>query len=282
MRLAVASALVFALSCGQGGGSRDPQVSCADPRPISVNAVNVWPGLDPVAYAAEQSDNCASVVHIEAFPWMDRSGACDAAHPTLCTETYRVERRAFLAAMADREITTLVTSQNVNAYGPWTLGKAAFRQHMIEIREDAAAVGFSRVWVGAPSEPWMFNRRWRIRLEDDGPLERTLVARSEWPGTFVLADKGAGKATGKPYFPGVAFDYLEVHPCSIADTYESLRFGGKTLTVTDCGAVLVPDQQTTKALASEAIRLGVPLLFYDHFALQPDVASMRALGDVLR
>lgn len=263
------AALAVSAACGGGDDSGGVSTRCARTAPISVSRVNDWPGKDPEAYAAELAANCASLVALEGLPWFDRAGPCDAAHPTLCANPFREERRRLLRAMSAHKITTLVTSENSNAYGPRLISLEAFRAHVQAIREDALEVGLENVWLGAPSEPWAW---------EEGARERSLVAREEWPGEFVLPDLGRNSATGKPYFQGIAYEHLEVHPCRVADALASIRFGAPVLTVTDCGALLVPGVELAVQLAREALAFHRPLVFYDHVASDGDTVVDNAIG----
>jgi hypothetical protein len=194
------------------------------------------------------------MVYYEMFPWAVRTAECDEAHPTFCTNAYRHERRLHLQAMSAHKIITVWPVENFNAYGPKQWSDLQFRDYIRDFREDAEEVGLEWVMLTTGSEPWAWNYdRARTRAE---------IVRQEWPGLLVMADKGANEATGRPYFDGIAYDLLEVHPCSIDQTYRSLRHSGPILTVTDCGPVLVPGEPHRGELEAEAIRSGVPLLFY--------------------
>jgi hypothetical protein len=156
--------------------------------------------------------------------------------------------------MSAHKIITVWPVENFNAYGPKQWSDLQFRDYIRDFREDAEEVGLEWVMLTTGSEPWAWNYdRARTRAE---------IVRQEWPGLLVMADKGANEATGRPYFDGIAYDLLEVHPCSIDQTYRSLRHSGPILTVTDCGPVLVPGEPHRGELEAEAIRSGVPLLFY--------------------
>lgn len=273
LALLVAALVTANAGCGGGGGPASHGDPCHDVQG-SVSAVNGWPGIDPKKYAAELAGNCQKLVEIEGFPWVDRSGPCDAAHPNLCSNPFRPERQAFLRAMAARGITVLVTLQNANAESVRLMTDDVYRQHVRDLREDAGAVGLEHVWLGPLSEPWAWEDRARA-------YSRTLTARQEWDGVFVLPDAGGNRPTGRPYF-SLPYDYLEVHPCSIADAYTSLRSGPQTLTVTDCYPVLNPGPGHSTDLALEAFRLDRPFVIYDHLATEPDLETIGAIGAALK
>lgn len=273
--LALAFAFVL-YSCGSGGREITAVQPCPRNALVSVAPVNGWPGIaDPEDFASELERGCQGLTQIEAFAWWDRSGACDGAHPGLCTETYREKRRAFLRSMSAHKVTTLITSMNSNAEGPRRLSDDAFGSHVREIRADAEEVGLQWVWLGAPSEPW-------ADPDQDRARRRAEIARVEWPAVFVLPDAGANHATGRPYFGGVAFDMLEVHPCTVDDARAAIARGAPILTVTDCGSLLVPPAEEIRALTREALALEQPLLFYDFAAVGPNIAAIAAVGDEIR
>jgi hypothetical protein len=251
---------------GESGGGPDTGAKCRQSILVSVSVVNGWPGVDPEAYAAELADSCLSLVEIEALPWFDRSGPCDSRNPRLCTEPFLNERRAFFAAMAGRGISVFVTAHNANAYGPRLMSRAAWDEHIRRIAADAAATG-ADVWLSPISEPWAW--------QSNEPRLRALAARSIWTGKFILPDAGAARRTGRPFWGGMPYDLLEVHPCSIQATRDTINPG--TLTVTDCSPVLNPGPALALELGGIAADVGAPLIFYDHFATQPDLATIRAL-----
>ena len=264
----IAAAIVVG-GCGGGGGGGDTEAggrSCKSLLPVSVSVVNGWPGVDPEAYAAELADSCLSLVEIEALPWFDRAGPCDSRNPRLCTDPFLNERRALFAAMAERGISVFVTAHNANAYGPRLMSRAAWDEHIRGIAADAEVTG-ADVWLSPISEPWTW--------ESPEAEARARLARSIWNRKFVLPDRGANRRFGRPYWTGMPYDLLEVHPCSLAATEASLS--PDTLTVTDCTPVLNPGGAAALDLASIAADLGAPLIFYDHFATQPDLATIRAL-----
>jgi hypothetical protein len=239
---------------GQLSSSPDaPDATCA-PRPVSVSLVNSWPLLDAEVYASDEERACASLVYYEMFPWVDRSGLCDQAHPTGCTDAYRTERKAHLHAMSAHKIITAWSPENFNAYGPKQWTDEEFREELRDFRRDAEEVGIEWVMMTTGGEPWAWSyNRARARAE---------IVREEWAGTLIMADSGANEASGRPYFSGIPYDFLEVHPCSIPQALRALNHSGPILTVTDCSPVLVPGEPVRSDLEAKAIQLGVPLLLY--------------------
>lgn len=265
-RLPLASAslvliLAFAVwRCGSGGGGQDKEPEATCPKQVrgSVSPVNSWPGTDAELFAKSLRAECRDLIELEGLPWFPPGSApCDQAHPTQCTDPHREERKALLAAMSAHKISVLINSHNSNAYGPRTWSNEQWREYIRGIREDAEETG-ADVWLGAPSEPWAWF--------GDEVRNRTIIARAEWPGIFVLPDRAANHASGQPYFTGVPYDYLEVHPCNVDDIFKSIRFGAPVLTVTDCGPVIASRLSPALAadLFSEAESLARPIIFYDH------------------
>lgn len=279
--------------CGDHGGSNgnspgespQPQSSCpVASQPISVSAVNSWPDLDAEQYASDQANACASMVYYEMLPWTTPDRACNESHPDACTNAYRVERRAHLHAMVKRHIKTIWSAQNYNAAGPKHWTEAMYRQHIIDFREDAleADPTLQYVAISPGGEPWAWT--W------SAVLARAQIARAEWPGEFVIADAHSAEASGEPYFGGIHYDWLEVHPCSIEQTYRAIRFNSTIeppnppspiLTVTDCGPVLVPGDPTLSEIAREALRLKQPVCFYDHAGRTTNHSAMNSVAAVI-
>lgn len=262
---------LVAVACSHPSStSEENQSLCrGTPHALSVALPNGWPGIDAEAYGSALESSCENLTLIEALPWFDRSGECDARHPDLCTESFPEVRRAFLRSMSAHGIRTVVTSENMNAYGPRQKSDEWFRSLIRSIREDAEVVGLDNVILGAPSEPW---------ASPAIAERRARIAREEWPGLFIVPDRGANHATGMPYYPGFSYDYLEVHPCTVQDALRSIRMGVPILTVTDCGPVLNPGPVVSAELARSAKDLGSPLIIYDFRATEPDYATIHAIG----
>jgi hypothetical protein len=258
-------------ACGHNGGG----TSSVPPRleRVSISVVNGWPGFNAEEYANEIATNQQGLVLIEGLPWFDRTTPCDVSHRQNCTEAYRFQRQNFLRAMAQRKIVTLITTQNSNSAGGWTMTDQQFKDYVRDIHEDAENVGMEWVWLGSPSEPW-------AHPPEEG-RRRAQTARDVWPGIFVMPDAGAHIVTGRPYFDGIKFDHLEVHPCNYQEVGDALQHGPPTIIVTDCSPVLNPGPAQSSAWASQAVSKGIPLIIYDHFAVNPDIVGIRAVGAAL-
>lgn len=266
MRFILASLLVLA-ACGSGGGhdvaSRAvPSHGCARTAPITVSAVNGWPGIDPERYAEDLAASCVTLVEIEGLPYFDPTLPC-------CAEPYRQQRRALLKSMSAHKVTTSIVTQNSNAPKAWELDEIWFRRHITEIREDALEVGIEHVWLGSPSEPDAFDQaRGRARAQ---------IARDEWPGVFVMPARTVPRIA--PWFAGIRYDYLEVHPGSVARALYFLGRPEPLLVVTDNSTLLVPGDADLRALTSAALRLARPLVFYDFAATAPNLPALGSIAD---
>lgn len=259
--------LAFTVGCGGGTGSSPERATY----PASVSAVNGWPLIDPNEYAKDLSDNGLGLVELEGFPWVDRSSPCDDAHPTNCGDPYRVQRRALLKAMSAHKITVYINLSNANSTFARRMTDAQVLDEVQSINSDVAATG-ATVWLGPLSEPWVWH--------GSGPQHRAEIIRAAWAGVFVVADYGANQALGRPYFDGVRYDYLEVHPCALNDALSAMQRG--SFVVTDCSPILNPGPEVSAGLLRQAMQAGRPLVIYDHFAVKPDVGTMVAMGAEIR
>lgn len=261
--------LWWLLGCGGGGGSGGGTQPVKTLHEASVAAVNGWPNIDPEAYAKLLGDNGLTLTEIEGFPWVDRRDLCDNAHPTGCSDPYRDKRRALLHAMSAHKVTVYVNPVNFNSSFARRMPVAQFSDYVAGIVADCNEVGASNCWLGTGSEPWA--------TPDQGDaLAKARAVRALWPGTLVMPDAGSNRPLGRPYFQGITYDHLEVHPCSLEDAVDSVEFGPPVFTVTDCGPVLNPGPEPVKALAA----FGHPLIIYDHLAVQFDVEGNRAIGSI--
>lgn len=265
-RFALAAALFVAAGCGGAGGGGDggtaKSVCPVTPRQISVALPNNWPGVDPEAFAQLLADSCQSITEIEALPYFDHSLPC-------CVEPYREQRRALLKAMSAHKVTTHIIPENSNAPKAWDFDEAWYRRYMTDLVADAHEAGTQYVWMSSPSEPDAFDQR--------RGLERAKITRELWDGVFVMPART--KPQIEPWFSGIPYDYLEVHPGSVEAALFFLRRPEPLLVVTDNGALLVPDDADLRNLTHEALRLDRPLIFYDYRALQPNVSAIGVVAD---
>ena len=281
----LAIAFVVAQCGGSGSSSSVKDIFCpSGAHPISASVVNHWPDLDPEQYANDQVNSCASLVYYEMLPWNTPDARCDEAHPNACTDPHRIARRAHLRAMVARKIKTVWSAQNFNAAGPRRWTEDMYRQHIISFREDALEADPSLTYIALSpgGEPWAWT--W------EAVLARARIAREEWPGGFVIADAHANEASCEPYFGGIHYNWLEVHPCSIEQTYRSIRFNSTIdpsnptcpiLTVTDCGPVLIPGEPFITDLTREALILGEPLVYYGYQDKMVNVAAMLSIRSAM-
>jgi hypothetical protein len=260
--------LLWLLGCGGGGGVGGTETGKTHHQ-ASVAVVNGWPSVDEEAYAKLLSDNGLTLTEIEGFPWVDRRSLCDDEHPTGCSDPYREKRQKLLRAMSAHKVVVYINPVNFNSAFARRQSVANFADYVAGIVKDCSDVGIENCWMGTGSEPW-------ATPDQHDALAKARVVRAQWPGVLVMPDKGENHPTGQPYFQDIAHDLVEVHPCSLPDAVEAAEFGPPVFTVTDCGPVLNPGPEMSKALAA----FGHPLIIYDHLAVQPDVEGNRAIGSI--
>lgn len=266
--LATTAALVGLLlvaSCGRGDSSTPPAPPPAGLALLGYGLPNAWHQTDPTVLGDALVQAGLGLTVVEAIPWFTKRGSGCKHDGGLSDRQFASLLHAFVGAMRERGIITIVMGVNANnckVRAEWTTAEFEALDNSIQ------ALGPLLVWYLPINEPWA-----------GGPIlgEWNSLSRKSWTGTFLVADKGRNNATGLPFF-SVPFDFVTQNACNDEAAYAGLESGLPVIVTTDCTGTLNPGPERVAGLAAAARASGAPLLIYDFWGTSPDLDVIEALS----
>ena len=226
---------------------------------IGYGVVTLWHTSDPVRLARSLALAGGTLTEMEYVAWFN-----DDARKGNSIETRVEPARRFVAAMRQRQITTLISLVNWNGAAQRAQDDGWYKTRVQELKTVVGPEGVILLGVSEPDG------------QEGGKAYRWMqIAAREWPGLRAAnGDYGRGD-------PRVSdFEYVDWHHCEDFDD-QGVRLvtaGAPTINNTDCGPVLNPGPTRAAAMARVALQRRAHFHIYGFRDEAIDEAVIEALG----
>lgn len=256
--------LLLLSACGSGARSSDT-VHKRTSGIQGYSIPNSW-HLNGTALSDALCANGLTGTEIEWVPYIGSpvisKGSTSAVYPT--------QALALIEQNRECGITTMISIANMNGCATQREPDSWFQAQLDYI---TGTIGPELVMLSPVSEPEMF--------EPQGKSLRwaRLARYNGWQGLFVLPDIGRTR----PFWPGLPFDYIDVHYCKLSDLQTGLaQRDPRFIRNTDCGTLVNPGPVVAAELMRQSLDTGSTLLIYDFSAPVPDLATITAMGNEIK